>query len=77
MFCYNIPIDAFSLGRIQSKKGIILYYKTNRIMGLTKHVDVNHVVITTKIGKEMNSRLKGCWKKYQQKKELMCLAVQY
>jgi hypothetical protein len=46
-------------------------------MGLTKHVDVNHVVITTKIGKEMNNRVKGCWKKNQQKKELMCLAVQY
>jgi hypothetical protein len=52
MFCYNIPIDAFSLARIQAQKAIILYYKTNRIMGLTKYVDVNHVVIATKIAKK-------------------------
>lgn len=70
MLYYNIPIDALILTRIQARKGIILYYKTNRIMGLTKHMDVNHVVIATKIEKEINSLVRGCWKNNQQKKRV-------
>jgi ABC-type antimicrobial peptide transport system ATPase subunit len=69
MLCYNIPIDAFILVKIQERKGIILYYKTNKIIGLTKHMDVNNVVMATKIEKKKKkSLLRGCWKNNQQKK---------
>jgi hypothetical protein len=29
MFCYNSPIDAYTLVNIQARKGIIPYYKIN------------------------------------------------
>ncbi len=29
MLCYNSPLDAYTLVKIQARKGIISYYKTN------------------------------------------------
>jgi hypothetical protein len=45
IICYNNPIDASSLIRIQARKAIISYYKTNGIMALKKHVNIDHVFI--------------------------------
>jgi hypothetical protein len=45
MFYCNSLVDAFNLVRIQARKGIKSYYKTNTTTALEKHVDVNHVVI--------------------------------
>ncbi len=45
---FNGLVDAFNIVRIQAKKGIESYYKTNITTTLEKHVDVDHVVIVKK-----------------------------
>jgi hypothetical protein len=44
--------------RIQIRKGVISYYKTNRIIALRKHVDVKHSIIA-KMFEEVNSPMIG------------------
>jgi len=51
VFYYNGSVDAFNLVRIQAKKGIKSYYKTNTTTTLEKHVDVDHVAIVKKFWK--------------------------
>jgi hypothetical protein len=60
VFYYNGLVDAFNLVRIQAKKGIKSYYKTNATIALEKNVDVDHVVIVKKF--EEISFLRGYWK---------------
>ncbi len=45
--------------RIQAKKGLNFYYKTNGITFLKKHVDAKHTVIAKMFQKEINFLLKG------------------
>jgi hypothetical protein len=73
-YCNNL-VDAFNLVRIQAKKGIKSYYKTNTTTTLEKHVDVNHVVIVKKF--EEISLLKGVLERQLTKKDIMCLTLQY
>jgi hypothetical protein len=60
MFYCNSLVDVFNLIRIQARKGIKSYYKTNTTTTLEKHVDVDHVVIVKKF--EEISLLTGVWK---------------
>jgi hypothetical protein len=45
--------------RLQAKKGLIFYYKTNEIIFQKKHVDAKHIVIAKMFEKEINFLLKG------------------
>jgi hypothetical protein len=76
IICYNSPIDASSLIRIQARKGIISYYKTNGTMALKKHVDVHHVVIAKKI-EEINNHVTRILEKQLAKKDIMCPIMKY
>jgi hypothetical protein len=67
MLCYNSPIDVSSL----------IYYKTNGIITLIKHVDVNHVVIAKNVWRGSNSLARGVLERQILKENLMCLVVQY
>jgi hypothetical protein len=44
--------------RTQVRKGLIFYYKTNGIISLKKHVDVDHSVIAQMFEEEVNNLLK-------------------
>jgi hypothetical protein len=44
--------------RTQVRKGLIFYYKTNGIISLKKHVDVDHSVIAQMFEEEVNNILK-------------------
>ncbi len=44
--------------RVQTRKGLISYYKTNGITSLRKHVDVDHFFIAQMFEEEMNNLLK-------------------
>jgi hypothetical protein len=45
--------------KIQARKGLTFYYKTNGITPLKKHVDVDHSLITQTFEEEVNSLLRG------------------
>ncbi len=75
MFHCNSLFDAFNLVRIQARKGIKSYYKTNTTIALEKHVDVDNIVIVKKF--EEISLLRGILKRQLTKKDIMCLALQY
>jgi hypothetical protein len=66
VFYYNGLVDAFNLVKIQAKKGIKSYYKTNIVTSLEKHVDVDHVVIVKKF--EEISLLRGALERKLTKK---------
>ncbi len=59
---YNSLLDVSSLITTQAKKWIISYYKTNGIMTLKKHMNVNHVAIAKKFEEEIYSPMRGYWK---------------
>lgn len=74
MFYCTSLVDAFNLVRIQARKGIKSYHKTNTTT-LEKHVDVDHVVVVKKF-EEINL-LKRVLERQLTKKDIMCLALQY
>ncbi len=55
--------------RIQTKKGLISYYKINGIISLKKHVDAKHIVIAKMFEKEVNFLLKGIEERQLAKKK--------
>jgi len=58
-----------NLVKTQTRKQIISYSKTNGIMTLNKHVDVDHVMIPKKFQEEIKNLVKfGYLKDNQQKK---------
>jgi hypothetical protein len=48
LLCYNAHVNV-SNPRMQARKGLISYYKTNNITSLKKHVDANQYLIFKKI----------------------------
>jgi hypothetical protein len=44
ILCYNNVINPFNF-RIQTRKGLIWYHKTNGITIFNKHVNVDHAII--------------------------------
>jgi hypothetical protein len=57
ILCYQNPKIGIN-PRIQANKGLISYYKTNRITSFKKHVDVDHFFIAQRFEKEVNNILK-------------------
>jgi hypothetical protein len=54
--------------RIQVRKGLISYYKTNGIIFLKKNVDVNHYFITQMFEEKVNNLLKSTKERQPSKK---------
>jgi hypothetical protein len=63
--------------RTQARKGLISYYKTNRITSLKKHVNVEHVVIAKMFEGDVNFFLKGKEERQPIKKIKLCLVGQF
>ncbi len=73
-FVTNSPIDAYTLVKIQERKGIIPYYKTN---GVEKTCGCRPCCDCKTLEKEINSPMKQILKLQQIKRNLICLAMQY
>jgi hypothetical protein len=58
IFCYQKLVIGIYL-RIQTRKGLISYYKTNWITSLKKDVDAKHIVIVKMFEEKVNFLLKG------------------
>jgi hypothetical protein len=68
--------------RIQAKKGLISYYKTNGITSLKKHVDAEHSVIikmfeenviaTLALGSQSRQKLTKVWAKSEPGSHILC-----
>ncbi len=58
ILCYQEPIIGIN-SKIQTRKELIFYYKTNGITFLKKLVDVEHTVIAKLFEEEVNSLPKG------------------
>lgn len=59
--CYILCYQTLACGinlRTQARKELISYYKTYGITSFTKHVDINHMLITKEFNEEMNNLLK-------------------
>jgi hypothetical protein len=54
---YQNPIIEIN-SKTQAKKGLISYYKTNKINCLYKHVDAKHTIIAKRFEEEVNIVLK-------------------
>jgi hypothetical protein len=65
---YNAPINA-SNPRTNARKGLISYYKTNNIMSLKNHVDVDHHLISKKF-EEVQNMMRGSVKRQLKEKHL-------
>jgi hypothetical protein len=67
VFCYKKLVIGIN-PRIQARKGLISYYKTNGITFLEKHVDVDHSFIAQIFEEEMNSLLTWIKERWPSKK---------
>jgi hypothetical protein len=70
IICYQEPIIGINL-KIQARKGLISYYKTNEITSFKKHVDVDHNLIAKMFEEEVNSLLKGREERQLAKKKMI------
>jgi hypothetical protein len=58
IFCYVDLLNNYNPS-IKHRKGLITYYKTHRVIGLKKHVDVDPIIIIAKaIEEEVNSLIR-------------------
>jgi hypothetical protein len=69
ILCYQEPIIGIN-SKIQKRKELISYYKTNEITFLKKHVDVKHIVIAKLFKEEVNSLPKGRKEKQPTKRRM-------
>jgi hypothetical protein len=58
ILCYNSPI-LFCNPKTQARKGLIIYNKTNGIITLKKHVNVNDSIIAKMFEEETNNLVIG------------------
>jgi hypothetical protein len=54
ILCYQYPVIGIN-PKIQARKGVISYYKTNGITSFKKHVDVDHYFIAQMFEEQVNN----------------------
>jgi hypothetical protein len=73
---YHINLVLFN-PRTKERKGIISYYQKNEKATLRKHVNVDHVLFAKIIEEELSSLMKIVLENNLQKRNLMCLTLEY